>query len=151
MTPPVTPYTTVVSARSRRYRTIVTVLLATIVIMSTYGGFTVMPRVRQAVGRADTPRLAQVAASLPGPDLTARQISQAKRTLRARQVVVSLALAYWGVCSLLLLLVLLIAWLDFRETARNFALQSRALRQETVVTLQEAARRGQERGEPEDG
>lgn len=151
MTPPVSPYMTIVSARSRRYRTIVSVLLAVIMVMSVYGGFIVMPRVRQAVGRQDMPQLARIAASQPGADLTSKQIAHAKRTLQARKVVVALALAYWGVCSLLMVLVLLIAWLDFRETARNFALQSSALRQETVVTLQQDALRNKEREDQEDG
>ena len=151
MTPPVTPYTVVVSVRSRRYRTIMTFLLATIMLMSVYGGFTVMPRVREAVGKRDTPALAHLAESQPGPGRTPAQIAHAKRTLKARSLVVSLALAYWGVLSLLLVFVLLIAYLDFRETARNFAVQSRALRQETIVTLQQDAQRTRERGAEEDG
>lgn len=141
MTPPISPYMTVVSPRSRRYRTLVSILLIVIMIMSVYGGFGIMPQVRQAVGKPDTPQLTRMAASQPGPDLTLKQIAHAKRTLQARRVVVSLALAYWGVCSLLMLMVLFLAWLDFRETARNFALQARALRQETVVTLEQDALR----------
>jgi hypothetical protein len=152
MTPPTSPYITIVSPRSRRYRTLVMVLLAIIMVMSVYGGFTVMPRVHQAVGRPDTPQLARIAASQPGPDLTPKQITHAKRTLQARKVVVALALAFWGVCSLLMVLVLLLAWLDFRETARNFALESRALRQDTVVALQEqAALRHKEEEDEENG
>jgi hypothetical protein len=151
MPPPTTPYTTVVSARSRRYRTIMTIVLVTILVMSVFGGITIMPQVHQAVGRPDTPELTRIAASQPGPTLTRPQIAHAKRTLQARRVVVSLALAYWGVCSLLLVLVLFLAWLDFRETTRNFALQARTLRQETVASLQEDTRRGrQDEDEDED-
>jgi len=142
---------TVVSARSRRYRTIVSVLLIVIMIMSVYGGFAVMPRVHEAVGRPDMQELTRIAKSQPGADLTAKQIARAKRTLQARSVVVSLALAYWGVCSLLMVCILFLAWLDFRETTRNFALQSQALRQETVVTLQQDALRRKAQEEKEDG
>ena len=149
--PPISPYMSVVSARSRRYRTIMTFLLATIMVMSVYGGFTVMPRVHAAVGRPDTPELARIAAAQPGPNLTPAQIAHAKVTLRARRLVVSLALAYWGVCCLIMVGILFLAWLDFRETTRNFALQSQALRQETIVTLQKDAHRRQEQGDEEDG
>ena len=149
--PPASPYMTVVSARSRRYRTIVSVLLIVIMIMSVYGGFAVMPRVHEAVGRQDMQELTRIAKSQPGADLTAKQIARAKRTLQARSVVVSLALAYWGVCSLLMVCILFLAWLDFRETTRNFALQSQALRQETVVTLQQDALRRKAQEEKEDG
>ena len=151
MTPPITPYNSVVSPRSRRLRTLVSIVLVVIMFMSVYGGFTVMPQVRQAVGKRDTPELNRLAKSQPGPTLTLKQIAHAKHTLRARQVVVSLAMAYWGVLSLLLVLVLFLAWLDFRETTRNFALQAQALRQETVVTLQRDAERKRLEGEEEDG
>jgi disulfide bond formation protein DsbB len=151
MTPPITPYNSVVSPRSRRLRTVVSIVLVVIMFMSVYGGFTVMPQVRQAVGRPDTLELTRLAKSQPGPTLTLKQIAHAKRTLRARQVVVSLAMAYWGILSLLLLLVLFLAWLDFRETTRNFALQAQALRQETVVTLQQDSERKRLEGEEEDG
>lgn len=151
MTPPISPYMTVVSPRSRRYRSLVTILLIAIVGMSIYGWATVMPGVREAVGRPDTPELTRMAKAQPGPEATPKQIAHAKRTLKARGVVVALALAYWGVCSLLLLGVLFIAWLDFRETARSFALESRALRQETIVTLQQDALRNREQGDAEDG
>ncbi|MCW3095512.1 MAG: hypothetical protein JWL77_1130 [Chthonomonadaceae bacterium] len=149
--PPTSPYMTVVSPLSRRYRTLMTILLAIIMVMSVYGGFTVMPRVHQTVGKPDTQELTRIAASQPGPDLTPKQIAHAQRTLKARQVVVYLALAYWGVCSLLMVLILLLAWLDFRETTRNFALQSQALRQETLVTLQQDALRRKEQEDAEDG
>ena len=149
MTPPLSPYMTVVSPRSRRYRSLMSILLILIMIMSVYGGFGIMPLVRQAVGKPDTPQLTRMAASQPGPDLTLKQIAHAKRTLQARRVVVSLALAYWGICSLLMLTVLFFAWLDFRETARNFALQAQALRQETVVTLEQDALRKRIQAEKE--
>ncbi len=151
MTPPITPYTNVLSPRSRRYRTIVTILLVTFLIMGVYGRFNLMPHVNQTVNRPDTPELTRIAASQPGPRWTSTQIAHAKRTLRARRVLVSLALAYWGLCSLMLVAIIFLAWLDFRETTRNFALQSQALRQETVVTLQQDALRRKELGDEEDG
>lgn len=151
MTPPVSPYMTVVSPLSRRYRSLGMMLLIAIVGMSVYGWAAVMPGVRQAVGRPDTPELTRMAKAQPGPDATPKQIAHAKRTLKARGVVVALALAYWGVCSLLLLGVLLVAWLDFRESARNFALESRVLRQQTIVTLQQDALRNRDQGDAEDG
>lgn len=151
MTPPTSPYMSIVSPLSRRYRTLMTILLAIIMVMSVYGGFTVMPRVHQAVGKSDTPELTRIAKGQPGPGLTTKQIVRAQRTLQARKVVIYLALAYWGVCCLVMVLVLFLAWLDFRETTRNFALEARALREETVTTLQQAALRRKEQGDEEDG
>jgi hypothetical protein len=149
--PPASPYMSVVSPRSRRYRTMMTVLLSVIMVMSVYGGFRVMPAVHQAVGKSDVPELTRLAHAQPGPNVTTVQIAHAQRTLRARAVVVYLALAYWGVCSLLMVGVLFLAWLDFRETTRNFALQAQALRQETVAILQQDALRRKENGDEEDG
>lgn len=151
MTPTASPYTSVVSLRSRRYRTFMTILLGIILVMSLYGGFSVMPKVRAIKERADLPSLTRIAKSQPGPGLTAQEITHAQRTVKARKLVVYLALAYWGVCSLLIVSVVLIAWLDFREMARNFALQARSLRQETVATLQQDLRRNQEHEDEVDG
>lgn len=151
MTPPASPYGSVISARSRRLRTIMTVLLAIIALMSVFGFYKLMPLVRDAVGRPDTPALTRIAHSQPGPDLTVQQIAHAKRTLHARQVSVFMALAYWGVCSLLIVGILLLAWLDFRETTRSFVTQARALREDTVATLQEDIRRSRTRRDTEDG
>jgi len=141
MTPPVSPYMSVITPRSRRYRTIMTVLLALIMVMSVYGGFRVMPAVRGAVGMSDMAELRRIAHAQPGPDLTQKQISEANRTLKKRSVVVYLAMAYWGVCSLVMVGILFLAWLDFRETTRAFSQQAQALRQETVATLQQDAQR----------
>ena len=104
------------------------------------------------MGRSEVPELTRIAApcaAWPGC-LTAAQIAHAKRTLRARRLVVYLAMAYWGVCSLLMVGVLFLAWLDFRETTRNFALQAQALREETVATLQQDAQRRKEPDEDEE-
>jgi len=152
MTTPDSPYMSVITPRSRRYRTIMTVLLAIILLMSVYGGFRVMPAVRRAVGMSDMAELRRVAHAQPGPDLTQKQISEANRTLKQRSVVVYLAMAYWGVCSLIMVGILFLAWLDFRETTRAFSLQAQALRQETVTTLQQDAlrRKTQEDEDEED-
>ena len=139
MTPPVSPYMNIITPRSRRFRTIVVILLAVIILMSIFGFYRVMPAVHRSVGRSDTLELRRMADAQPGQDLTMQQIAHAKRTLKARTVVIYMAMAYWGVCSLLMVAVLFLAWLDFRETTRSFALQARALRQETVATLQQAA------------
>lgn len=149
MTPPVSPYTNIITPRSRRYRTIMTVLLVFLLAMSVYGGFKVMPAVHQAVGKSDMRELRLIAEAQPSPGLTSEQILKAKRTLKKRSVVVYLAMAYWGVCSLMMVGILFLAWLDFRETTRSFSLQAQALRQETVTTLQQDSLRRQT-GEDED-
>jgi len=141
MTPPVSPYTNIITPRSRRYRTIMTVLLVFLLAMTVYGGFKVMPAVKQAIGKSDMRQLRLTAESQPSPGLTAEQILHAQRTLRRRSVVVYMAMAYWGVCSLMMVGILFLAWLDFRETTRAFSQQAQALRQETVATLQQDALR----------
>ncbi len=149
MNPSLSPYTSAVSLRSRRYRTLAGALLAVILMMSIYGGFVVMPKVRQAVDRPDTPALTRMATQ-PGPEVTAKQIAHAKYVLKARRVTVSLALAYWGVCSLFLVAVLFLAWLDFRESARSFVQQARTLRQDTVGSLRRNASSAEEDDDEED-
>ncbi|MCW3055496.1 MAG: hypothetical protein JWN14_4666 [Chthonomonadales bacterium] len=141
MTPPVSPYMNVITPRSRRYRTIMTVLLVFLLTMSVYGGFKVMPAVHEAVGKSDMRELRLIAESKPSPSLTPAQILHAQRTLKRRSVVVYMAMAYWGVCSLMMVGILFLAWLDFRETTRVFSQQAQALRQETVSTLQQDALR----------
>jgi len=151
MTPPVSPYMNVITPRSRRYRTIMTVLLVFLLGMSVYGGFKVMPAVHQAVGKSDMRELRLVAESKPSPGLTSEQIFHAQRTLKKRSVVVYLAMAYWGVCSLMMVGILFLAWLDFRETTRSFSQQAQALRQETVAILQQDALRRKTDEDEEDG
>ena len=64
-----------------------------------------------------------------------------RRQERIHRFQVAVALAYWGICLLLLLSVLVLAWLDVRETARLFALERGRLGRDAAEELRRSAER----------
>jgi hypothetical protein len=120
-----TVYSSVISPRSGRLRTIGAVLLAAVVAMTLYGYFGLMPSLERSARRNPEISLAgpQVA-----PGASGLQESPAvTRANRVRKLQIAVALAYWGVCALLLVAALAVAWLDFREVTRMYVSNRRAI------------------------
>jgi hypothetical protein len=147
--PPTTYQGTVLSARSRRLRTVGSLLLLAVIGMSLYGVGVLMPAINRSIAAhpyvkpAVTPMRARPA--MPGISEPASKQEFARERLRRQQVVqVTFMFAYWGVCGLLVIAILFIAWLDLREVARNFADQHRALHTEIAEGMRRdlAAREG---------
>ncbi|HLJ54814.1 MAG TPA: hypothetical protein VKT77_07210 [Chthonomonadaceae bacterium] len=118
-----TVYSSVVTPRSRRLRTVGVVLLAAVLALTLYGYFGLMPAIERTLRRNP-----EVAASTPrlSPALDAASPAAA-RAHRVRKLQIAIALAYWGVCSLLLVGAIVVAWLDFREITRTYVENRRAI------------------------
>ena len=118
-----TSYSGIVSPRSRRLRTIGLTLLAAVVLMVIYGYFGLMPALKRSVGNTPSAGISSHGpgnASLPGD-------AESERERRVRKLKASAGLAYWGVCSLLLVGTVFVAWLDLREISRNYVAERREL------------------------
>ncbi|HLV80326.1 MAG TPA: hypothetical protein VKT32_08585 [Chthonomonadaceae bacterium] len=128
-------YQSMVSARSRRLRTIGLLLLVAILGMSVYGFSSLMPAVRRqaAAYHRDTVAAQQVQAETGALGIPARS-GRARKAMLAQ---VTLVYAYWCLCGLLILALLLVAWLDLREVTRNYANQRRAVWMEAASRLRD--------------
>jgi hypothetical protein len=120
-----TSYSTIVSPRSRRLRTIGLVLLATVVLMVIYGYFGLMPALRRSVHVDSTPSSFSHNSAVENGSQT--DSTQSDHERRIRKLKASAGLAYWGVCSLLLVGAVFVAWLDLREISRNYVAERRAM------------------------
>lgn len=133
----------IVSARSRRLRTTGAVLLAGILLMSLYGVFGLMPKVRAAAKRVSQSRTiveAQRSGSAAVMRLSVRtpitpEVRQTRKLERALAAQIIFVWIYWTVCALLLLGLLLIAWLDFRELSRQYENERISLFAETAAQV----------------
>lgn len=126
-------YSGIVSPRSRRLRTIGIVLLTAVVAMALYGYFVLMPSIERSLRENPVPAPSITAGpTRPGVDKPPTSKAQ-----RIRKYQVAVALAYWGVCSLLLVSVVMVAWLDFREVTRVYAEQRRAMWTSAVATVED--------------
>lgn len=145
-------YQSLLSARSRRLRTIGLLLLAAVIGMTLWGGLSLMPSLRassRAAHRAVFSRThrgetAATAATMRAPEQRAAD----ERERKALLAKVIFAYAYWTVCGLLVLGLLGVAWLDFREVLRNYSARRRKLWMEAI----DRAQQGQNfrNGSPED-
>lgn len=117
-------YTTIVSPRSRRLRTTGVVLLAAICAMVLYGYFGLMPSLGRSVREGNVAARRSAGARLSE---NGGQDELSPRVQRIRKYQVAVALAYWGVCALLLVAVLLVAWLDLREVSRQYIAERREI------------------------
>lgn len=123
-------YSNVISPLSRRLRVIGVVLLAAVVLLSLYGYFGLMPAMARS-GRAATAYLTARHADLRTSAASGdRAIAHA---VRVRKLSLAVVLAYWGVCALLVLGVIAVAWLDLREINRRYILHQRAIFAETAA------------------
>ena len=128
-------YQSLISARSRRLRTIALLLLAVVIGMAAYGYLSLMPALRVAAARVEQANTRSTPTPTPNGTLatpaqkstqdTVARMSRKERDAQAAKLV--FAYAFWGVCLTLLLAVMLVAWLDFREVGRNFDQQQAAI------------------------
>ena len=124
-------YWGIVSARSRRLRTIGVMLLLAALLLSAYGAMVLMP----AINRAVTARHARIeTAPHASISLTARsdEMRALTRDQKAEKVQVATVFAFWGVCALLVIGALFVAWLDLREITRNYVQQRKQLWTQTA-------------------
>ena len=127
MTSPPSPYISIISPRSRRLRVTGALLLIAVLAMAIYGFAVLMPMVNREVHRQRSQALTSETSLTLTPD-RALASYQKKRARKLLYVKVAAAYAYWGVCGLLVLTALFVAWLDAREVTRNYiALRARAL------------------------
>lgn len=138
----VTPsaYRTVISARSRRLRTVGLILLVATVSMALYGALVLMPRFSRSI-KAE----AQVAGISASHSLVAPASALTFRQRRARRIALTQAVtayAYWSVCGLLVTAMLVVGYLDFREVNRTYMAQRLHLLQETTLSLQKSKENG---------
>jgi len=92
--------------------------------MGLYGYFGLMPNIERSLREHPI----QAVASPGGATSPAQHLPPAlARAQRARKFQVAVALAYWGVCSLLILGVLVVAWLDLREISNRYVSERRAM------------------------
>ncbi len=113
------PYRSMISARSRRLRTVGFLLLIAALGMAVYGTLIMMPILRRSIAHTQ-PMIRQHPAETAAPQFSPQQ----KRMRRIALVQATTAYAYWTVCALLVLAALFVAWLDLREVQRNY-LQNR--------------------------
>jgi hypothetical protein len=125
------PSNGLISARSRRLRAAGVVLLLLTLGMALYGALGLMPSVRQSV-RTYNERAYRLMDGGAGRSVALGEVAEPGnedpvRVRRAVRVQVLFAYGYWLVCGILLLILLFVAWLDFREVTRNYLLKRAAL------------------------
>lgn len=117
------------------------VLLAMIAVMALYGYFSLMPSLRISAARLAAQANARPAATNPTVTASGSSVLPASKPTSAQETVARMsrqekeaqaakivfAYAYWGVCLSLLIALMLVAWLDFREVGRNFDQQQAAI------------------------
>ncbi len=122
-------YSEIVSQRSRRLRTVGIVLLVAVVAMVSYGYLRLMPSVAESL--RDNPVRTNINAVTHGAG-TGLLEPKMTRSQRLGKLRVAVALAYWGVCALLLVGLVAVAWLDLREVSRRYFDERRSLWTEAV-------------------
>ena len=123
MTSNSSPYTNFISARSRRFRVIGVVLIVAILGMAGYGATVLMPSLRamRAEVQTLTPKPpTSVGAAKGSPEKRGVVSPSLKRAQKVLLTKVVFLYAYWIVCALLVLTLVIVAWLDFREVMRNY-------------------------------
>jgi hypothetical protein len=130
MSPSQTPYTSgMISARSRRLRTIASVLLAALTLMTAFGALVLMPSLRQNVSRYNgiKTQVSSLSSHQP-PDavqalrrtvLPGQKLSLI-RAAKSVRVQILFMYAYWSFTSLLVLALVICVWMDFREISRQY-------------------------------
>lgn len=135
-----TVYRPLVSARSRRLRVIGILLLISVLGMTLYGYFVLMPSLRALphiappVDRnsATTPSARVQGHSTVGTGIVEANASSSEYKLseRARKTALAKVIfvyGYWSVCGVLIIALLLVCWLDFRELTRAYEDQRQRL------------------------
>ena len=134
-----TPYTGVISLRSRRLRTVGIALLVVLLLMMLYGLFALMPAMKTATTLAAAASQKAEAQKIVNPAESARTLRHIHRLLGIK---VLFAHVYWLACSLLAFAAMLVAWLDFREVARRYRTARRSLWEDAANRLPAGERTG---------
>lgn len=146
-------YSGMITAQSRRLRTIGAVLLVAVALMALYGSLVLMPRINRSVEvrRAAQARLEKNGAAPAGtPGIAAPAETPAlARAQKAEKLQVATVFAYWGVCALLVIATLFVAWLDLREISRSYVQQRRQLWMQTANDMSREGVSGGEKSRPE--
>ncbi|MCX6382850.1 MAG: hypothetical protein NT023_25780 [Armatimonadetes bacterium] len=109
-----TPYQNLISAQSRRLRVIGIVLLVMILGMCVYGGRVLMPKLRENRAPLHNSTVQATSSS------TALSPVKAESLRKLAKAQLLFFYAYWGVCFALIIALLVVAYLDFREVSRNY-------------------------------
>jgi predicted membrane protein len=118
-------YSSIVSPRSRRLRTIGILLLVAVCGMVIFGYYNLMPSLARSIRENPLPAYTSIGARRSDtPDPAMRPMTRAERLRKLR---VAVALAYWGVCGMLIVGVVFVAWMDLREISRTYVEQRRAM------------------------
>ena len=112
-----TPYSSVISLRSRRLRTIGIALLVVLLLMTLYGVFALMPAMKSATTIYQTAIEKARTQQAASPVETAKTLRHINRLMSVKLLI---AHAYWLVCGLIAFAAMIVAWLDFREVARHY-------------------------------
>ncbi len=119
------PYSSLISSRSRRLRTVGWVLLAFIIGLFLYGYFKLMPELGGAKNATEMVASGSVIRTSPETPLTPR----AKRVVKFKAAV---AILFWGVELLLVCALVFVAWLDVREVSKTYIQQRRKVWSQSV-------------------
>jgi hypothetical protein len=117
MATPSSTYGSMISARSRRLRTVGSVLLVAIIAMVLYGTLSLMPSLRRSSSETRVAARRSIEARTP----------KEKAELKVVAAKVIFAYAYWTFCGVLILSAVFVAYLDFREVSRNYLTQRLAI------------------------
>src|SRR5450432_1101881 len=124
---------TVLSARSRRLRTIGIFLIVVVISLTVYGMTKLMPPINHAAAKlAQQEAVSQSSGGSNGGAVFTQKTRDLTSAPHRLKVTVAVAYAYWGVCTLLLLTILFVAWLDLREISKDDLNQRRAIWSETA-------------------
>ena len=118
---------TLISAKSRRIRTVGIMLIGSMLFCTIYGVIFLMPRLSQL--RARSHALNDSAVLFPHRDKQS-EVAMARTLNRERRIVLMNAVfiyAYWCFVGLLFIGSVLMAWLDTREVARNYLQEKQKL------------------------
>jgi uncharacterized integral membrane protein len=94
-------------------------LLTAVLLMALYGGLVFMPRLRANRQELRT-QIVQTAGDPVANANAAPSVQDLRRLAKAQALFVY---SYWSVCALMLIALLVVAWLDAREVARNYLRQ----------------------------
>jgi hypothetical protein len=105
--------------------------------MTLWGGLVLMPSLRTAsFAVRNGATFERMRTGRGGAERTPQAIARAEHAKRVLLTQVIFAYAYWTVCGLLVLGLLGVAWLDFREVLRNYSARRRKLWMEAIDLAQ---------------
>lgn len=135
-----TPYTGVISLRSRRLRMVGIALIVILLLMSLYGALALMPAIKSATAHYTAENQKAEAQRVINPIKSARTLRHDHRLMGIKLLIVD---AYWLVCGLLGFAAMFVAWLDFREVARRYQTTRRSLWEDAAKRASAGERTGE--------